>query len=308
MIVLIGVLILVAVIGYLAQTTGLCMVRGMNELLERKPEFLIAILLSGVWAWVAPLGSYWIGSGLPFRVYEAKIWFGVGGFLFGIGTASNQGCGISTLSRLSRGELQMVATVVGWIVGWSILAYWNPDTMIVEMSPPAVGVYGILILLSVSLSVWALLGGPKRRKLWFSMMGIGLLAGFLFLFERGWTPSGLLHDVSTALLTAGHPDWPTLPRYGMFVALIVGMALAAWWTKRFDLKIAKWPVWSLHLMSGILMGVGASLAMGGNDSQLLTTLPAFSPAGFLAVACMLMGILFGLVIRRRAMQLMGVNR
>ena len=45
------------------------------------------------------------------------------------------------------------------------------------------------------------------------------------------------------------------------------------------------------------MGVGGALALGGNDSQLLLSLPTFSPAGGLAVAGMLLGIWIGLFIR-----------
>ncbi len=50
---LLGALILIMLLGNLAQTTGLCMVRGVNEWLNGNPIFLLAILLSGVWAWVA---------------------------------------------------------------------------------------------------------------------------------------------------------------------------------------------------------------------------------------------------------------
>lgn len=45
------------------------------------------------------------------------------------------------------------------------------------------------------------------------------------------------------------------------------------------------------------MGIGAALAKGGNTSQLLLTLPVFSPAGIGAVASMLVGLYLGLRIR-----------
>ena len=131
------------------------------------------------------------------------------------------------------------------------------------------------------------------------MMGIGLLAGFLFLYEPSWTPSGLLNDLSAAALHGESARWPTLQRYYLLLALVGGMVLAAWRTERFDFKSVRWTVWLVHLVAGILMGLGASLAMGGNDSQLLLALPAFSPAGFLAVACMLVGIVLGLKIYER---------
>lgn len=47
------------------------------------------------------------------------------------------------------------------------------------------------------------------------------------------------------------------------------------------------------------MGIGASLALGGNDTQLLLALPTFSPAGGVAIMGMLIGILGGLFVRDR---------
>jgi hypothetical protein len=294
-----GALILIALLGYLAQTTGLCMVRGMNEWLAGNPMFMLAILLSGVWAWVAASTSLFAGYSPPFKVFEANGWFALGGLLFGLGTAFNQGCGVSTLSKLSRGHLQMAATLVGWVVGWCLLANLQPDVTVAELAPPSLPTYGTLALLSVGISIWALRGNQPRKKLWFGMMGIGLLAGFLFLYERSWTPSGLLHDLSAAALHGDSARWPTVQRYSLLLALIGGMVLAAWRTNRFDFKSVRWTVWLIHLVAGTLMGLGASLAMGGNDSQLLLALPAFSPAGFLAVTCMLLGIVLGLKIDQR---------
>jgi hypothetical protein len=50
-------------------------------------------------------------------------------------------------------------------------------------------------------------------------------------------------------------------------------------------------------MAGACMGIGASLALGGNDSQLLLALPTLSPGGMTAILGMLIGIWSGLYIR-----------
>ena len=134
---------------------------------------------------------------------------------------------------------------------------------------------------------------------WFGMMGIGLLAGFLFLYEPNWTPSALLHDLSYALSEGESEPWPSLERYYLLLALLTGMGLAAWHADRFKITQAGWQPLLLHLSSGITMGIGAALAMGGNDSQLLLALPTFSSAGVLTIAFMLLGISLGLDIHRR---------
>lgn len=47
------------------------------------------------------------------------------------------------------------------------------------------------------------------------------------------------------------------------------------------------------------MGIGASLALGGNDTQLLLALPTFSPGGVVSVLGMLAGIWIGLFVREK---------
>lgn len=291
-------LLIAATLGYLAQTTGLCMVRGMNEWMNGKPGFMIAILSSGVLAWISGVLSESLGFALPYQRFAVDWWFALGGLLFGVGTAFNQGCGVSTLSKLSRGELEMIATMSGWLVGWYVLERWGPQVSLIPIEAPGLVVFGILAGISVLLSVWLIRSDSQRRKTWFGMMGIGLLAGFLFLYERGWTPSGLLHDLSTALRSEGPSAWPTTSRYLIIVFLFSGMIYAAWRTKRFQIRRPKGRIILLHLLAGILMGVGAALARGGNTFHLLLTLPVFSPAGLVAVASMLVGVYVGLLIRR----------
>jgi len=120
-------LLLVCIIGYLAQFIGLCMVRGVNECKKGKPEFLIAIIFSGVLSWVAMVFTSFVDIPSNFKIFEINIWFAIGGLLFGFGTAFNQGCGVSTLGKLTRGDSKMIFTIIGWLVGWTILANWNPS-------------------------------------------------------------------------------------------------------------------------------------------------------------------------------------
>ena len=289
-------LTIVFLLGYLAQTTGLCMVRGVNELKQGNPAFLLAILLSGTLSWVAALYAFYFDIAIHFKIYSANVWVAIGGLLFGLGTAFNQGCGVSTLSKLSRGNLKMIATIIGWLVGWSLLANLAINFKPKQLPLPSNIEYFILLVMSIAVSIWVLLGDSSRKKLWFGMMGIGLLAGFLFLLEPSWPPSGLLNDLSGALLGVDGKNMPSMSRYAIFLSLITGMALAAWRTRRFKLELPNIKQNTLHLVAGVFMGLGASLAVGGNDSQLLLALPAFSPAGFVAVSSMLVGIAVGLKV------------
>lgn len=292
-------LVLACIIGFLAQSIGLCMVRGVNEFKSGKPEFLLALLLSGVLAWIAMLYANYFGISTNFKTYEANSWFAIGGILFGFGAAFNQGCGVSTLSKLSRGDLKMIFTVLGWLIGWTVLAQWSPSTNHIKLFIPTNVTLGLLIVISLALLIWAFIGNKERRKLWLTMMSIGLIGGFVFLFDAKWPPSGLLYKLSHALVGANNALWPEIESYLLFISLLLGMFTAAWHAKRFELLSSNWKQWILHSVAGTCMGIGASLALGGNDSQLLLALPTFSPGGFVSVLGMLIGIWLGLFIREK---------
>ncbi len=54
----------------------------------------MAILSSGLLSWTAALYAYWLDIPLHFSNYAATTWFALGGFLFGLGAAINQGCAL----------------------------------------------------------------------------------------------------------------------------------------------------------------------------------------------------------------------
>lgn len=290
-------LLLVCVTGYLAQFIGLCMVKGVSELKKGKPEFLIAILFSGVFSWVAMVFTSFAEIPTNFKTFEINIWFAIGGLLFGFGTAFNQGCGVSTVGKLTRGDSKMIFTILGWLLGWSILAKWNPTISHNKFIISSDITIAVLIILSILLLTWAFIGNKERRKLWFSMMSIGLMGGFIFLYDPKWPPSGLLHKISQAFVNSDINLWPPIESYFLFVSLLLGMFSAALYTRKFEVIKSSWQEWLLHIMAGTLMGVGASLALGGNDTQLLLALPALSPAGIIAVLGILTGIWTGLIVR-----------
>lgn len=293
------VLCLIFALGFLAQYTGLCMVRGVNEWKNGNPSFLLAIIFSGVLSWVAVVTAFILDLPLQFKVYEPSMLFAIGGVLFGLGSAINNGCGISTLTRLSKGEFAYSATIVGWLIGWSILATWRPDVPVIALPLPTNVTYGALIIISLMISFWVAFGNNARKKVWFGMMGIGLLSGFIFLYQPKWPPSALLHDLSNVITGQDNAIWPDLTRYLLFIALLIGMFFSAWKAKWYFIVLPHIKYWLIHLLSGVLMGIGASLAMGGNSFQLLMALPVFSVAGIIAILGIIVGIFVGVDIKRK---------
>ncbi|ABV87621.1 YeeE/YedE thiosulfate transporter family protein [Shewanella pealeana] len=287
-------ILLIGLLGYLAQTTGLCLVRGVNEALAGKPMFLLSIVMSGSLAWVSIVIGYLLDVKTPFISYEYSMLAVVGGFLFGLGASFNGGCGVSTISKLARGKLVMFFTITGWLAGWLLLATFSLEY---QKSPYQIEPNlhtGILITLSGLILFCTIKMTKENRQLWLSMLGIGLCAGIVFLHEPKWTPSGLLKDVSLSLWYDKSEIWPDESRFILIAALLAGMVVAALHKKTFDLVALTSRSSLKHFLAGCLMGIGAAIASGGNDSQLLLGLPSLSPAGITTVFCMLLGIAGGL--------------
>ena len=292
------ILLLAALLGILAQRTGLCMVKSVQRLRMRQPGLLIVILGCGVWFWLAtPIFTDTPWGKMTTRY--ASTWpFALGGGLFGMAAAFNQGCSISTLTALVRGHYHMLGTLAGWILGWWWLGWLSPVIEYQSLGgahPPPGWFIGVAATES-ALIIWRL--APGLRRTYAGVMVFGATAGLLGIMEPAWSPSHLVEQVSTRLLT-GRLPWPNVERVLTSIALMAGMVLAA--TQRVPWRQYQGgPArWARHLLAGSVMGVGSALALGGNDSQLLLALPSGSPAAVLALISMIAGIWLGLALEQR---------
>ena len=291
-------LLFIAIIGFLSQTTGLCMVRGVKEATSGKPVFLISILLSGSFVWLAIAAAHLLGQPVRIESHFPTLLSAFGGLVFGLGAAFNGGCGVSTISRFARGQVKMAATMLGWLVSWLLFAKWlNSDVTSSYVISPILHMV-ILISLSLLLLVVAFKSDTQVRNLWLSMLGIGLMAGLVFIYEPHWTPSGLLKSMGLSVWNGHDAIWPREERFYLFFCLVLGMVVAALVTKSFYFELASLARLGKHFMSGVLMGIGAVMASGGNDSQLLVALPALSLAGLVATLCIVIGIFIGLKLQK----------
>ena len=116
---IIGILCVIG-IGFIAHRVGICLVRAVKLSLAGHPSLLVAILFSGLW-----VGAYSVIANInawpqPFDRFAINPLFILGGFIFGVGSSVNQGCSISTLHHLARGNISMLFTMAGWFVGWCV--------------------------------------------------------------------------------------------------------------------------------------------------------------------------------------------
>lgn len=223
------------------------MVRGVEKARNGKPSFLLAIVCSSAFAWVAILLATPLNLQQHFTAYAFTPLSLIGGLLFGLGAALNHGCGVSTITRLVRGELTMLSTVCGWLIGWLILTpYMN--TISQQRMGYNFQLQGIvLFIFSILLSVLITRFSKKNKTIWREMLLIGFMASLVFLYQPHWTPSGLLKDMSISIWSHGDVAWPDITRFGLVISLVIGMLLAAVKRKMFRLDIGSLYRYSLHL-------------------------------------------------------------
>ena len=156
-------------IGFAAQRASLCNVRAVAEIIKTGNARMLSSLLQSV-LWMATLtGVLVLVFGLAPKPVLARLpigWPLAGGLLFGLGAGVNGGCSLSTLHRLADGDVGMLVTLAGFLLG---LCVWlavpesgTPVSLMVVQSPwlrwPQLAPWLLTALL-----VWVLL---RSRALW----------------------------------------------------------------------------------------------------------------------------------------------
>lgn len=301
-----------ALIGFAAHRASLCNVRAVTEIMNSGSAHMLWSLLQAV-LWMATLTGV---MALVFQIAPQPTWSRAplawscaGGLLFGAGAATNGGCSLSTLTRLADGDLGMAATLGGFLVGiatWlGVQAVGWPATLTSHVSPwlrwPGLAPWALMLLFAWTVHrAWVLakLGAGRRLKasllaptyhLSASAALIGLSAGLLFATQDAWSYTNylrvrLLHAFDAAPAPSA---WHGI----LILGLMGGMCASALHGRSFRWR---WPSafagWSRHVAGGLLMGSGAAMVPGGNDTLLLGGLPTITVAAFVGYSSMLAGI------------------
>jgi hypothetical protein len=303
--------ILAGVVGFAAHRGNLCSVAAVKEILTTRRALMLASFAKTA-LWVAGI-TLLVTWAKPVDVAQPGGWTLslltiAGGIIFGVGATVNGGCAISTMTRLGAGELGMVVSLAGFLIGASAYGVSVSAGLIaasIETTAALSRAGAWRLPVTVTLALWmaweltrllrsAAPGGWRQRLLapQYRMSTVALLMGVsnavLYVLIGVWPYTQLFGQAARHAAT----DTPSPPAvlWLVFIAFICGIALSAWQSGRFRLRWRPHREWAGYGAGGLLMGLGAALIPGGNDVLILHGIPSLSPHAVPAFLAILVGI------------------
>ncbi|CAG8870190.1 hypothetical protein PS726_02811 [Pseudomonas fluorescens] len=292
-------LLLAFLIGWVSQRMGMCLVNAMGLLLKRRPTLFVSLVSCGLFGLLlAPLYAL-SGVSQPLFIPEVGYLSLVGGgLLFGLASVLNDGCSVGTLTKLASGNLNKVFTILGWVLGIVLWHHLNmlPEHRALQM-PMITSRHYWLVIGIVLLILLFLIRIHGDRHLVLSSLLLGALTSALYTFEPLWTPSVFFYDLSQRFWGPGDTSLTT-QRVTVFAMLMLGMLCYTLHRRTFNYQRFAAMTAARHLLAGVLMGTGASMMLGGNDSQILLVFPTLTWVGAVPLVSIVLGILVGVGVKR----------
>ncbi len=291
-------LLLTFALGVALSRVSLCAVAGVQQAvvagdlsglrrlaLAASSAGVVLLLLAGL----AP-ASVLLPGAVPFHAGVIS-----GGLLLGVGALLNGGCYLGSVLYLGSGNLNFLFTLAGIGVGARVAEALAPLAAGASSAPhAAMGSLWIAGAIGFALLVVVLMRRARPPAAWLALCA-GLLAGLVYARHPGWSYGTVLETLAHGRLAL--MDWTAnLSALLLFVGALAG----ATWAGRFHLR---WPTLSRALRcasGGLVMGFGAALVPGGNDTLLLWAIPGLTIYGVLAYLVMLGVIGLGFLAVARA--------
>lgn len=294
------------ILGVALARANSCTVASAQRLVfERRPDWLIGLGIAIGWA---GLTMTIFAIALP-EVVKLPAQFPLtwqlvaGGVLLGIGATVNQGCFLGSIARLGRGDLGYALTLLGIALAMALKVQWqpwflsqNPMEGKVSLRPSGDLVAAGIIFLPIALfGLWHWL--RRRRPTVLALIVVGVAGGTVYACNPDWSYSAGLYRI---VANGAHPQ--TLLAESGAITVLAGVAVSAMFGHSFDLHLPSPRTMLARLSGGMLMGSGALLVPGGNDTLMLWSIPGLTLYGLVAYGVMLATIT-ALLVSHRALTL-----
>lgn len=311
---------LAALLGFASHRASICTVRAVAELVSTgHGHILLSIAKSILWVLAITIPLMWL---MPEARRDQTEWALsaltlVGGGIYGTGAAINGGCAFSTLNQLADGKLRMLGALFGFCLGVVIVVAFAQSGHLSLPSPTELDSASRFLLslaIAAGLAFWC---AYEVRRLWITRPHgakftdlllferyrlstaaalMGMSNAMLYLIYGSWSYTGTLQQGIESLFSIGDRPWSI--RWILFAAILGGMIVSTLQRRSFHLAWRPSLTWLRNFVGGTLMGVGAVLIPGGNDTLVLHGIPGNSPNALPAYIAMLAGIAVALVTMR----------
>jgi uncharacterized membrane protein YedE/YeeE len=301
---------LMFLIGYASQRAGVCMVRAVREVIERRRVHRLAGFALAASAAMVVMGlAEWLGAN-PFMTILGTgpdALAIAGGVLFGLGSLLAGNCAMGLLAGLTQGELWRAGAIAAMFVAALLLGpeMSSAALMLPARAPVPSALTGHVVL---ALTLGGTVGGLAatyiyRRIGWKRLKGgwspliamgvVGTASGLLFAADRQWVYTSRIAGIAYG------ESWELGAMFGL-AALLAGMTAATVIGGTFRFRAGSVRQWLSALAGGLLMGAGATLVPGGNDAMLFTGVPLLLPNLLVGYASFAATLALALLIRRQA--------
>lgn len=282
------------ILGFSISRGIVCTYVATRELVaNQQPARLIALIEGAAWAGLiyAVLGaSPSLPNGwLPFGYLIA------GAVLFALGTYINGACIFGSVAHLGGGNLEFALVFVGVFA----ISFLNRFAQLLPAHPPQslalpAGGSVFFAVLLVLIGIRYLVTRPEQRnflRLTMVMATTALTTTILAILLPRFSITTTIEHLLVVPLSGG--------------AVAVGMYLGSLFAprlhgQRFKLTAPSWTGAIRRLTGGLLIGVGAALIPGGNDTLLLIGLPAVALQALIAYTILIVALSALIAINRRA--------
>jgi toxin CptA len=299
------------VAGFALARGGICAVAAVRQVVEAgRWGLFLSFFECAAWALLGLILASKLGL-MAIDAWPAQISLiaaTLGGALFGIGALVNGACALGSAGRLAAGEISFLAFIPGFIVGRG-LAHRVGAAVGMPAQTSGLVDEALLAVLGTALAVFAAwrvstawrhapnftdAHAQLAKPTWPPALAMAIIAFAnvgLLLIAQSWPYTALLTDLALGRSA------DVIERTAYAAALFAGAAAGAASAGRFKLRAAGPRELGARFIGGALMGAGAALIPGGNDSLLLVGLPLLQPSAFAAYAAMIGVIALGFLAR-----------
>ncbi len=287
--------------GALARANSCTVASARRLVCDGRPDWLAGLGIAVCWAGLTMAGFVIVMPQVVVLPAQLPVTWQVvfGGVVLGIGATLNQGCFLGSVARLGRGELNYLLTLVGIALALT-LAHWVSPVLAMGPIDPDTAAYrgsdrllhgGALFVPLAAFGVWR--WWQYRRQTVLALNIVGIAGGTIYACNPDWSyTSGL----SQVIASGARPS--TLLAESGSIAVVAGVALSAYLSGTARLRLPDLRGGTVRLTGGMLMGTGAGLIPGGNDTLMLWAIPGLTLYGAVAYGVMLATIIALMTIHR----------